>query len=101
MTSLDASPLTVSLVQVAANLPMFLLAMPAGALADIIDKRRFLIVIESVTTIVSALFAAMVWLHLATPGSLLLFTFLIGACGALSAPGWQSVVTLLVPRQVL
>jgi MFS family permease len=101
MTGLDADPLSVSLVQVAANLPMFLLAMPAGALADIIDKRRFLIVIESVTTIVSALFAAMVWLNLVTPVSLLLFTFLIGACGALSAPGWQSVVTLLVPRPVL
>jgi MFS family permease/quinol monooxygenase YgiN len=101
MTGLDADPLSVSLVQVAANLPMFLLALPAGALADIIDKRRFLIVVESVTTLVSALFAAMVWLNMVTPGSLLLFTFLIGACGALSAPGWQAVVTLLVPQQVL
>ena len=101
MTGLDANPVSVSLVQVAANLPMFLFAMPAGALADIIDKRRFLIAIESATTLVSALFAAMVWLKLVTPLSLLIFTFIIGACGALSAPGWQSVVTLLVPRQVL
>jgi len=101
MTGLVTDPLTVSLVQVAANLPMFLLAMPAGALADIIDKRRFLIVIEAVTTLVSALFAAMVWQNLVTPGSLLLFTFLIGACGALSAPGWQAVVVQLVPRKVL
>src|SRR5271166_2218452 len=78
MTGLDADPLSVSLVQVAANLPMFLLALPAGALADIIDKRRFLIAIETTTTIVSALFAAMVWLNLVTPVSLLLFTFLVG-----------------------
>lgn len=101
MTGLDADPVMVSLVQVAASLPMFLFAVPAGALADIIDKRRFLILIESVTTVVSAIFAAMVWLNMVTPLSLLLFTFLIGACGALSGPGWQSVVTLLVPKQVL
>ena len=41
MTSLDADPLTVSLVQVASNLPMFLFALPAGALADTVDKRPF------------------------------------------------------------
>jgi MFS family permease len=44
MTSLDADPLTVSLVQVATSLPMFLFALPAGALADTVDKRRFLII---------------------------------------------------------
>jgi len=43
MTSLDADPLTVSLVQVASSLPMFLFALPAGALADIVDKRRYLL----------------------------------------------------------
>ena len=46
MTSLDSNPLTVSLVQVATSLPMFLFALPAGALADIVDKRRFLIISE-------------------------------------------------------
>src|SRR5256886_10016397 len=60
MTSLDASPLTVSLVQTATSLPMFLLALPAGALADILDKRRFLIASESAIAAVSALFAALV-----------------------------------------
>jgi MFS family permease len=40
MTSLDSPPLMVSLVQVAASLPMFLFAIPAGALADIVDRRR-------------------------------------------------------------
>jgi MFS family permease len=44
MTSLSPDPLIVSLVQVAASLPIFLLAIPAGALADIIDRRRFLII---------------------------------------------------------
>lgn len=101
MTSLNPDPLIVSLVQVATSLPMFLFAVPAGALADIIDKRRFLIVIESATTIVSAIIAALVWLSLVTPGTLLLFTFLLGAAAALTAPAWQSVVPQLVPKQDL
>ena len=101
MTSLNADPFMVSLVQVATSLPMFLFAVPAGALADIIDKRRFLIVIEGATTIVSAIIAALVWLSLVTPGALLLFTFLLGAAAALTAPAWQSVVPQLVPKQDL
>ena len=99
MTSLNPDPLIVSLVQVATSLPMFLFAVPAGALADIIDKRRFLIVIETATTIVSAVIAALVWLSLVTPGTLLLFTFLLGAAAALTAPAWQSVVPQLIPKQ--
>ena len=101
MTSLNPDPFIVSMVQVATTLPMFLFALPAGALADIIDKRKFLIVAEVTTTVLSAIFAAIVWFDLATPGNLLLFTFLIGAAGALTAPAWQSIVPQLVPRQDL
>ena len=50
MTSLDPDPLTVSLVQVATTLPIFLLALPAGALADVVDRRMFLFVLEVATT---------------------------------------------------
>src|SRR5712691_10796748 len=82
MTSLSPEPLVVSMVQVATTLPMFLFALPAGALADIVDKRKYLIVAEIAVTVVSAVFAAMVWLGLANPGNLLLFTFLIGAGSA-------------------
>jgi MFS family permease len=101
MTDLDPNPLIVSLVQAATTLPMFMFALPAGAFADIFDKRRFLIVFETVATVVAALYAALVSLHLATPGNLLLFTFLINAAGALTSPAWQSVVTQLVPRDDL
>lgn len=101
MTSLNPDPFIVSLVQVATTLPMFLFALPAGALTDIIDRRRFLIVIESATTLVSAIFAALVWLDLATPGNLLLLTFLIGVGGALTSPPWQSIVPQLVPKEDL
>ena len=101
MTSLNPDPLIVSLVQAASTLPIFLLALPAGALADIFDKRKYLIVVEVLTTAVSAVYAVMVSLGLATPGNLLLFTFLIGAAGALTIPAWQAVVTRLVPRDDL
>jgi len=101
MTSLNPDPLMVSLVQAASSLPICLLAMPAGALADIFDKRRYLVVVESLYTAVSALYAAMVGLGLARPDNLLLFTILIGAAGALTAPAWQAVVPLLVPKDDL
>jgi len=101
MTSLNPDPFIVSMVQVATTLPIFLFAIPAGALADIIDKRKFLIAAEVLTTAVSAVFAAIVALQLTTPINLLLFTFLIGAAGAITAPAWQSIVPQLVPRQDL
>ena len=101
MVSLNGDALLVSLVQVATSLPMFLFALAAGALADIFDKRRFLIGVEAGTTLLSAIFAAMVEFGHVTPGTLLLFMFLIGAGGALSAPAWQSVVPQLVPAQDL
>ena len=60
MTSLSPDPLIVSLVQVAASLPIFLLAIPAGALADIIDRRRFLIIGEVANTAIAVVFAVLV-----------------------------------------
>ena len=101
MVSLNSDALLVSLVQVATTLPMFLFALAAGALADIFDKRRFLIGVEAATTLLSALFAALVQFGHVTPASLLLFMFLIGVGGALSAPGWQAVVPQLVPAKDL
>jgi MFS family permease len=101
MTSLNPDPLTVSMVQVANTLPMFLFALPAGALADVADKRKLLITAMVAMTAVSAVYAAIVELGLATSGNLLLFTFVIGVGSALSAPAWQSILPQLVPKQDL
>jgi MFS family permease len=101
MTTLNPDPLIVALVQAASTLPIFLFALPAGALADIFDKRKFLILVEIVATVLSGLYAVVVGLGLATPGNLLLSTFLIGASGALVVPAWQAVVTQLVPKEDL
>ncbi len=101
MTTLDADPLMVSLVQVAASLPLFLFALPAGALADIVDRRIFLLVAEASYAAVAVVMALAISLGHVGPVSLLVYTFVLGALGALSAPAWQSVVPTLVPRDVL
>jgi MFS family permease len=101
MTSLSPDPFLVALVQAASTLPICLFALPAGALADIFDKRKYLIVVEILTTAVTAVYAVMVGLGLATPFNLLVSTFLIGAAGALTIPAWQAVVPQLVPRSDL
>jgi MFS family permease len=101
MTLLNPDPLIVALVQVATTAPMFLFALPAGVLADVFDRRRFLIGVEVALTVLSAIFAALVSLELARPGNLLVFTFLLGAGAALAAPAWQAIVPALVAREDL
>jgi MFS family permease len=101
MTSLNPSPLIVSLVQVANNLPLFLFALPAGALADMLDKRRLILTLEILTTVVSAVFALLVTLHVVGPALLLVFIFVLGTLAALETPAWQAIVPLLVPEPAL
>jgi MFS family permease len=101
MTSLTKDAFLVSLVQVANSAPLFLLAMVAGALTDIVDKRRLLIWGESATAVLSGIFAAYVWFKWVTPISLLWFMFLVSVCGALTSPAWQAVVPSLVPKEEL
>jgi len=101
ITSLDANPMTVSLVQVAVSLPLFLFTLPAGALADVIDSRRLLIAVELAILAVSVIFACLVSLKLETPTLLLATTFLLGIGGALTSPAWGSTIPLLVPKEDL
>ncbi len=101
ITSLDANPTTVSLVQVAVSLPLFLFTLPAGALADVIDSRRLLIAVELAILAVSVIFAGLVSLKLETPTLLLATTFLLGVGGALTSPAWGSTIPLLVPKEDL
>jgi len=101
ITSLNADPIAVSLVQVAVSLPLFLFTLPAGALADVIDSRRLLIVVEIAILAVSAVFALLVSLGLASSALLLGATFLLGVGGALTSPAWGSTVPLLVAKEDL
>jgi len=101
MTSLNPDPLAVALVQVVSNLPMFVLALPAGALADLVDQRRLLISAELAIMASSTVFAILVSTHLITPTTLLLMTSLTTAASAVSLPVWQTVVSQLVPKPEL
>ncbi len=101
MTSLSPSPLVIALVQTATTLPVFLFALPAGAFADIFDRRRLLLLTNVSMLACAALFAAMVWWDLANAVTLLLFTFLLGAGAAFMAPAWQAVIPGMVPKSEL
>jgi MFS family permease len=101
MTSLNPAPIIVSLIQVAASLPLFIFAIPAGALADIVDKRRLLIGVECLISALAIIFAVLAWLHFVAPDTLLLFTFLLGVGNALESPPWQAIVPQLVPKRDL
>src|SRR6266566_2898703 len=101
MTSLTLSPLLVALVETAGNLPVVLAALPAGALADIVDRRRLLLVMQAWMVIVAAAMGAMALMGLMTPGRLLSLTFLLGIGSAVSNPAWQAITPELVPSSDL
>ena len=101
MTELTQSPARVALVQAAQSLPLFLLALPAGALADIIDRRRQLIAAQTWMLVFAGLLTATTFAGLTTPGWLLLATFLIGCGAAATVPAFSASIQELVPRPEL
>ncbi len=101
MTEMAPSPLLVALVQGAMTLPIFLLALPAGALADILDRRRMLVAIQGFTALLSVAMAVAMATGAMTPTLLLVFTFLAGIGAALAGPPSQAVVPELVDKPML
>ncbi len=101
MTSLAPSPLMVALVQSATALPVLLLALPAGALADIIDRRRYLIGTQLWMATAAALLGASTLASMTTAWSLLAFTFALGCGAAMTMPAWSAIAPELVPRSQL
>lgn len=89
----------VPLVQTATTLPVMLLALPSGVLADLVDRRRLLIATQGAMASGVALLACLTGTGLATPSVLLLLLFLIGCGQALTAPAWQAIQPELVPRE--
>ncbi len=98
MTTLEPSPIMVALVQTASSLPFFLLALPAGALADIVDRRRLLLLTQAWMLAVAALLGVLTILGVTTPWVLLVFTFLLALGTAMNAPAWEAINPELVPR---
>lgn len=101
MVEVTGSSFLAALVQTAVFLPMFLLALPAGVLADTTDRRRLIVASLVTQASVVALLALLALLGWAGPGTVLLFTFAAGCCTALLSPAWNTGVADAAPREDL
>ncbi|MDQ3920153.1 MAG: MFS transporter [Acidobacteriota bacterium] len=101
MTTLAPTPIMVALMQTAENSPTFLLALPGGALADIVDRRRLLIFTQTWMLVAAVALGTLTLAGWTTPWVLLALTFMLGLGAALNAPAWQAIVPELVPRAEL
>jgi MFS family permease len=94
-----ASPTVVALVQTASLTPTLLLALFAGALADRVDRRRLLIVVQAYAAVATAVLTALAVAGVLDAVSLLVLLFAIGCAAALTTPAWQAIQPELVPRE--
>lgn len=101
MTSLTPSPLLVALLQTATSLPVFLVGLPAGAIADIVDRRKMLLITQALMLLATAGLGVLTLANLTTPWLLLTLTFALGLGAAMNSPVWQAIVPELVPRAEL
>ncbi|MFC7518535.1 MFS transporter [Herbaspirillum sp. GCM10030257] len=101
MTTLNPNPLMIALVQAAGSLPMFLFALPSGVLADIVDRRRYMLFAQVWMLITASALGALALAGMVTPAVLLGATFLLSMGAAMSAPAFQAIVPSLVPRSDL
>jgi MFS family permease len=101
MTSQTPSPLLVALLQTAESLPIFLLALPAGALADVVDRRKLLLLTQAWLCLAAGGLGVLTLFELTTPPVLLVFAFTVGIATALNVPAWQAITPELVPRDQL
>ncbi len=101
MTSLTTNAAIVSLVQTASSLPLFLFGIPAGVLADVVDRRRL---IRATNVMLAALVGILAFLtaeHVVTPAALLSATFVIALVDAIQEPAWGALIPEIVPDRDL
>ena len=101
MVEVSGSSFLAALVQTAVFLPMFLLALPAGVLADTTDRRRLMLGALLVQAVLMALMALLFLLGMAGAATLLVLTFMAGCCTAMLSPSWNSGIVDVVPRAEL
>jgi MFS family permease len=94
-----SSDVVVALVQTASLAPTLLFGLFAGALADLFDRRRLLIFLNTYAVLVALALAVLTYLGRLGPTSLLMFTLAIGCAAALTAPAWQAIQPEIVPRE--
>lgn len=101
MTSIGPSPLWVALVQTASTLPVFLLGLPSGALADILDRKRYFVITQFWVAGVAVLLCAVIVLDMLTAPLLLALTFANGVGLAMRWPVFAAIIPEVVPRPQL
>jgi MFS family permease len=101
MTSLSPTPVMVALVQTATTLPILFLALPAGALSDIIDRRRYLLVVQTWMALVAAFLAVLTITGITSAWMLVALTFAMGIGSAMMMPAWAAITPEIVPRTEL
>jgi MFS family permease len=99
MTQLTMSPLMISLVQAASTVPVFLVILPAGALADLVDRRRFLLITQGWMVVAAATLGLLTMFGHVTPWILLGFTFVLGLGAVMNDPAWQAITPEIVSTQ--
>src|SRR3546814_15963691 len=101
MTARTGNAVMVALVQTSATLLMMLISLPAGALADIYERRNIMLIAQSAMLVVATGLTGLTFAAITTPFVLLAATFLIAAGTALNAPSWQASMYDQVPREAL
>src|SRR3954449_13553003 len=101
MTQMTSSADKVALVQTALMLPVMLIAMPAGAIADMYDRRMVALVSLSIGLAGATALSVLAWQGHLTPELLLVFCFTVGSGMALFGPAWQASVSEQVPAEAL
>ena len=99
MTQMTMNPLMIGLVQAAAALPVFLVILPAGALADMVDRRKFLLLTQGWMVLASGTLGILTLTSCVHPWVLLLFTFFLGLGAVMNDPAWQAITPELVPGE--
>ena len=101
MSSLAPSPLLIALITTAGSLPYFFFALPAGALADVVDRRRLLLATQIAQALVAVALGVSTVLGTMTPWSLLALTFLMGVGSAFNDPAWAALTPDILPAEEL
>jgi MFS family permease len=101
MVSLNAGPMLVALTQTASALPFFLLALPAGAIGDIVDRRKLILFTETWMVVVAILLAGLTLTGNMWPLLLLILTFALSAGDAVESPAWRAILPEVVAKEDL
>jgi MFS family permease len=101
MVSLGAGPMYVALTQTASALPFFVFALPAGAIGDIVDRRRLILYTEFWMVGVATVLAVATIMGLISPWLLLVLTFALSAGDAIETPTWRAILPEMVKKEDL